>query len=796
MFKNYFISAFRNLWRNMFYSIINILGLALGFAIFMLIFFYLNFEYTYDKHFPRAEQIYRVTTDMIWESGAIQQTAVSASLTAPYLKKDYPEVLAATRFKVDSEILVEQIKNGGSPSGKQFYEDIFYIDSSFFNVFNIGFLSGSPASVFFVPQSIVLSSDMAAKYFPSGKPIGKILQLNNDKQYLVQGVIENLPGNSHFDFNFLVNDMNLHEFTTTEWRDLGTYAYIVLNAQTDYLDFEKKLPGFENRHLEDYKDVMEYRVQPMLDIHLRSEKEFEAAKTFSNVALLSVAGIALVILIIAAINYMNLAVARSLTRSKEVGLRKVVGASKKSIAHQFLTESLLLTFIALFTGIVAAELILPDFRNFVKADIQLDIFNNLPQIVLLGVIVGILSGSYPAFFVTRFQPITALKGTMVSNKGGNGIRKVLVILQFMITISLLTASGVIYRQFQYISDKELGFDNDVKINIYFWDDPNGKITNNFATRLQGIPGIDRICVSDHVPGRSPWFEHFWPQGFDSHLPLRTLNVAPEYIPVFGFELLAGRNFSHEFGTDTAACIINEAAMKHFGWKPDETLGKTIKYNFSRSWDNMINAQVIGVVKDYHYQSLHQNIEPVVMTMHKKYYPIVSAVINSNDMETTIHKIEGAYNKMQYNYPFEFSFTNQDIEEMYMIDQKIGKLVLWFSLISVFIACLGLLGLTTFSLRQRTKEIGIRKVFGASFGDVLRIFSRELSILMLIASILAIPVTWLFMQEYYTNFAYHSPVSWWVFVVSVFIAFIIAHFTIGFQTYRLSRKNPVDALRYE
>jgi len=796
MIVNYLKTAFRNIWRNKFYSLLNILGLSVGFAIFLVIYFYIQFEFSFDKHFNRADQIYRVTTDMIWESGHIQRTAVSAPPTALFLKNDFPEVIEATRFIPQYEILAEKFSRDQSRPNLKYYEEIFYIDSSFFDVFSMDFLIGSPSTAFSIPQSIILTNDLAKKYFQDANPVGQLLRLNNDEVYTIMAVLKNPPRNSHFHFNFLVNDVSLPEFKPDAWRDMSAYTYVVLSDNTDHLAFEEKLIDFKIKYQEPYKDLIEFRVQPMLDVHMKSTKEFEQATTSSHTMLLSIAGIALVILIIASINYMNLSVARSLTRSREVGLRKVVGASKRMIITQFISESVIIVFIALFTGIVLSELILPIFNDFAETNISPDYLNEFPIIIGLGVLMGLVSGSYPAFFVSGYQPVKVLKSMTSDQKGGNGLKKVLVVFQFTVTIILLIATGVIYSQFSFIKNKDLGFNRDVMVNIYMWNDTSGRVATEFYNQLHSIPGVKDICLSDHVPGREPWFEHFWPEGFESHMPLRTVNVSPEYLPFFDLKLLEGRNFSDEFSTDTAACIINEAALEHFGWNAKDAIGKKIKNNFSRSWDEIIAAPVIGIVKDFHYSSLHKKIEPLVMTMHKKYYPIITVTLNGTSPSQVIGGIEEKYAELGYNYPFDFSFMDSDIREMYLLDKKIGQLIIVFSGLSIFIASLGLLGLSSFSLRRRMQEIGIRKVYGASVWDVLYIFTKEFSILILIASIVAIPTGWYFSKLWFENFAYHGKIGAWLYLLSALVALLIALATVTVQAYRYANQNPAEVLKYE
>jgi len=392
MIINYLKTALRNIFRNKFYSVINILGLSVGIAVFLLIYFYVQYEFNFDKHFPRADQIYRITTDMIWENGDIQYTAMSPPPTAPTLKKDFPEVLAATRFELDNIMLIEKPEQSEDSFEIKNYEPVFYIDENFLNVFQLQIIRGSAVSAFDFSNSIILSQSMAEKYFQKENPLGKTLKLNNKKNYVVKAVFEDAPKNSHYDFQILVNATDEPNFQLDQWRKMNAYSYVVLDKKTNPEAFEKKLVEFKVTYMEPWKDLMEFRVQPLLDIHLRNTKEFDMAKTSNQSLLLVVMGISILILIIAAINYMNLSVARSLARAKEVGLRKVVGGTKFMILVQFLGESMMVTFFALFSGIVLAELIMPGFNSFVQASVAPDYLKESWKLLSFAIILGILSG--------------------------------------------------------------------------------------------------------------------------------------------------------------------------------------------------------------------------------------------------------------------------------------------------------------------------------------------------------------------------------------------------------------------
>lgn len=796
MIINYLKTAIRNLYRNKYYSLLNIIGLSIGVGIFLLVLYYVEYEFKYDQHFSDSERIFRITTDMFWENGDVQHTAVSSSATAEALLEDYPEVIASTRFIIDISAFVEALNPMESIAEKGFIEEVFYVDSSFYKVFKLTFKQGQWNGAHELADAIFLSASMADKYFPDKDPIGKQMMLNNSHSFVVKGVFEDIPGNSHLNFSILMDASHNKELLPSAWRDLSAYTYVLLNKTNDGSLLEGKLDDFILKYQEPYKDLLAFHVQPLLDIHLHSSNDFEMARTANRQILLVIMGIAALILLVACINFMNLTVARSLLRSREVGLRKVVGATRWKVILQFLGESILISFLAFVSGAVLAEMILPLFNDFTLSEVRPDYRNGLWKLAVLALTIGIVSGSYPAFYISMFQPAMVLKSGWSHSKKTGLFRRLLVTFQFTVTIVLLIATGIIYYQFSFIQNKDLGYSSEPILNVYFWNDSTHKYASVFEHSLREIPGISDICRSDYVPGGEPWYDHFWPEGSESHMPIRTANITEAYLPVIGLHLLQGRNFDATSGLDSATCIINEAAIKHFQWDEDEVLGKSVKFNFSNSWDEMITSRVIGVVKDFHYQSLHQSIEPIVLTTHDPFKPVVSMRISNRFEKEELAAVQTKFNELNYPFPFDYDFLEEKRRDLYTIDNKIATLVIIFSLLAIFIAGLGLLGLASFATEKRAREISVRRVFGATEVDVLKIFNKEFSVLVIIASVLAVPLSWIIMEKYLEQFVYRVSPAWWIFPLAALMAYLWAVGIVSLQTFRYARKNPAEVLKWE
>ncbi len=795
MWINYLKTAFRNLSRSKGFSIINILGLAVGIAVFVLITLYVQYEFSFDKHFKNADRIYRVTLDMQWSQGPTQETAIAPGPTAYHLEKEYPEVIAGTRLTFLDQSMIEYRPENGS-SIKRFYEpNLMAADSNLFNVFNFKIIHGNLKALA-NKNTLVISEKASQKYFGKEDPIGKILVVDNALQLTVGAVMENIPQNTHFKTDFIASTVDRPEFDVNNWRPLQLYSYILFSDNADIGSFEEKLFDFRDRNYAPWKETSLFRIQKMLDIHLKNDRIFDFAITSDIRHMYVLSGVALLILIIASINFMNLSTARSIYRSKEVGVRKVVGGTRRMLITQFIGESIIVALVATFFAVVLIETILPEFREIVSAHISIDYKQNAILLLLLAIVVGFISGIYPAFFTSSFKPVSILKGQ--SDVGGSSIvvRKLLVIFQFMIMVLLLIGVGVIFLQMNFISNKDLGYDKDWI--VYTTVDPSvaSVAPNLIKNKLSTYANIEKVATTNVLPGTTPWGDHFKIEGMDDFFPLRTLGVDPDYLDVLDIQLASGRNFSYEFGTDSSACIINESAARRFGWNNESAIGKKVNWNFSQSWDNEIHGHVIGVVKDYHFKSLHEEVEALVLTMNSSFNHIIFAKVHPKDIEKTLQNFESVYTQIVSQFPFEYHFLDQDIKDLYEGEKRFETIIIYFVILAIFIACLGLLGLSAFVAEKKFKEIGIRKTFGASVPQVMILFSKEFAIWTIIANIIGWPVGWYLMNNWLDNFAYRIEIPWWLFVIVLIITLFVAISTVSYLAFRAALKNPVEAIRYE
>lgn len=795
MWINYLKTGIRNLGRNKIFSVINILGLAVGIAVFLLINLYVEYEFSFDKHFSNADRIYRVTLDMQWSQGPTQETAIAPGPTAYHLEKEYPEVLAGTRITFLDQNLIEY-RSENSTESKRFYEkNIMAADSNLLKVFDLKIIKGNPQSLC-EKNTLIISDRASKKYFGSDNPIGKFLFVDNTYRFTVGAVMENIPPNTHFQTDFIASTIDRPEFDVNNWRPLQLYSYILFSEHAHINDFEEKLLDFRDRNYAPWKETSLFRIQKMLDIHLKNDRMFDFVITADIKHLYVLSGVAFLILIIACINFMNLSTARSIYRSKEVGVRKVVGGTRKNLINQFVGESVIVAFISTFVAIVLIESFIPEFRKIVSADLKINYLQNGLTFIALAVGVGIFSGFYPAFFTSSFKPVSILKGK--TDIGGKSvfIRKVLVVFQFVIMVLLLTGTGIIFLQMNYVKNKNLGFNKE--FIIYSKLDPtiDGKISGLIKKELQQSSFFEAVSTTNVLPGITPWGDHFKIEGVDDYFPLRTLSADPDYFKTLGMQFVSGRNFSYDYGTDTASCIINESAAKRFGWSIEDAIGKKINWNFASNWDNEIKGQVIGVVKDYHFKSLHEEIEALVITMAPDFNNIVFAKIHPRKINEAIHYFETVFRELVPQYPFEYHFLDQNIENLYQGEKRFESIILNFVFLAIFIACLGLLGLSAFMAEKKFKEIGIRKTFGASVSQIMSQFSKEFAVWVMLANIIAWPLAWYLMNTWLENFAYRIRIPWWIFLFVLVMTLLIAIATVSFLAYRAARKNPVEAIRYE
>ncbi|NQT80062.1 MAG: ABC transporter permease [Candidatus Aminicenantes bacterium] len=803
MIKSYLKIALRNIIKHKGISFINIVGLAIGISCSVLILLFVTNELSYDKFHKKADRIYRLAVRASIGDTKINQT-YSSSQTFRMLIEDFPEIETGVKFL-----------NLGStpvmPDEKTFYESKFFaVDSTFYDVFSVPLIHGNPATVLKDPNTMVLSKNTSLKYFGDINVVGKVIKVDFSSYggivaFKITGVSENVPDNSHFHYDLLVSSASFPTFiNNTGWSSNNFVTYLLLQEGTSQEWFDEKLKEFTRKHMGGERfdewvaqgNYWEYFLQPITEIHLNSDLngEFEANGNKTYVYIFSV--ISIIILLIACINFMNLSTAKSSLRAKEVGLRKVVGSSRKKLIHQFLSEAVLLSFISLALGIIIVECLLPVYRNLIGRQLDIHYFDNfivIPSLLALGLIVGVISGSYPAFFLSSFKPISVLRGNTGSSKGSSLLRNILVIFQFAISIFLIIGTLVIYQQLKLFQNIKLGFN---KEQVLVARNP-GALGNNvtpFKEVLRNNSNVIDVSGSNTLPGRSFSNIGFGAEGVEKSFTLNLCVCDYDFLNTLKLEMAQGRFFSREFSTDSHAAILNEKAVKLLDW--ENPIGKKIN-NWAR---NRGNFTVVGVIKDYHYESLHQEIRPQALFLSGGYYQniesYISVRLNTENISETVKYIGSTWNDFAPGKPFEYSFLDEDYDNLYINEKQTRKLFTIFSFFAIFIACLGLFGLASFSADQRTKEIGIRKVLGASVPRIVNILNKNFIKWVLIANLIAWPAAWFIMNSWLQNFAYRINLSWWMFILAAILALLIALITVSFQTVKAALKNPIDSLRYE
>ena len=796
MIKNYLTVAVRNIARNKTFSAINILGLAIGMACCILILLYVQDELSYDQHHEHAHRIYRVATEAD-VAGTKGQYAITPFPMGSALVKDYPEVIDAVRFYKGQEpkILV------GNQDGHFFSEEsILFTDPNVFKVFNFSLSQGDPEIAFLESYSVVITESVAQKYFGGQNPLGQILSFFNGKAtFKVTGILKNAGHNSHLQFDFLASPIPRE----ASWMTHEFYTYLLLQQNASAQELEAKLPGFIETYAgEQHKAIgfmVEYFLQPLTDIHLHSHLEWEMRPNADIRYVYLFLIIAFFVLMLACINFMNLSTARSATRSKEVGMRKVVGANRTQLIRQFMSESILLALVALLFAIVLIEVSLPAFNAFIQRELILDYTGNWHVVLaLVGVVLfaGLLSGIYPAFFLSAFQPVEVLKSTLTRGLKTSSSRKILVVFQFVISIILIIGTVVIYQQSDYIKNKKLGFD---KEHVIVMPNPGKQLTERYRSILSTYGNVLNTSRSVSVSGRSipaNMFRPFSNSAYQDGLVMSHLHVDHDFLSTYGLELIEGRDFSKDISSDKyGTFILNEAAMRKLGWTSCANQ-KLEEVSPTEGGRLKIDAQgdVVGVVKDFHYKSLHHEIEPLVI-MIGDWFEYFSIRIRADDVAGTLGFLKAQWKEIAPNRPFDYFFLDDDYDKLYRTEEQIGTLFGLFSILAIFVASLGLFGLASFSAQQRIKEIGIRKVLGASISNLVLMLSKEFALLVGIANLIAWPIAYYAMNRWLQDFAYRIDLEIWAFVLSGFLALLIALTTVSYQAWKVARTNPVDALRY-
>jgi len=804
MFRNYVKTAWRNIRKNTLFSIINIFGLAIGIATSFLIILYVQDELSYDRFNLNASHIARVIFQANLNGGKIDES-VSMAPVAATMKRDFPQVLDATRILGYGS---SKIKYGD----REFKDDqLAFADSNLFRVFTLPLIQGDPNTALVQPYSIVMTATTAKKYFGNQDAIGKtiVLTADSNRTYKVTGVMKDIPVNSHFHFDLFGSMSSRPESRSDSWLFGGFHTYVLLRPGTDIGRLESSFPAMVKRYmgpqiqqsmglsLEQFTtqgNSLGFTLQPLLDIHLHSDTstEFEPGGNATYVYIF--AGVALFILLVACINFVNLSTAGASRRAKEVGIRKVAGSGRFQLVRQFLAESVLVSLFALLIALVCVVLALPAFNALSGKSLQ---FGTMPVLALAGLalVVGITAGIYPAFYLSSFKPILVLKGKLTAKHKSFGLRSTLVVFQFLISVALIIGTLVVYRQMKFLQNKDLGFDREQLItlpNSYFL----GANQQSYENRMLEDPRITNATMSYYRPvGPSNYNNALaFPQGND-HLIVDGVDfhVDERYIPTLGMHLATGRNFSAGFPTDSTAIILNETAAHAFGWNDETAIGKTIVRENSDRGKN-VPFHVIGVVKNFNFKSLHESISPLYMSLEPEGGLIFR--IRTADIPGLLGTMRSLWNSYQTGEPFTYSFMDDLFNKTYMVEQKTGTILNIFSVLTVLVACLGLFGLVTYASEQRTKEIGIRKVLGASVSQVTRMLSGEFLRLVGIASLIAFPIAWWGMNKWLQGFAYRVNLSWWIFAIAGCTALLIALVTVSFQAIRAALANPVKSLRTE
>ena len=796
MLKNYLLTAWRNLNKNKGYSSLNILGLAVGMAVFVLIFLYVQHELSFDRWHEHADRIFRVVQhqpgNMYLGS---DRFAVTQAPLAAALMQEFPEVTAATRIDTSGNVLF-------TLGEKNFLEqNVHWADPYLFKVFSVELLRGDPETSLDDPHSLLLCETVARKFFGDQDPIGQTVVYLEEHAMHVTGVFKDFPKNSHFIMDVILPfDAKpiLENRKIESWGNSSFYTYFLLQEGADPGRLEGKFPDMYKKYRGDKGwDSAGYYLQPLTKLHLYSNINFDISPGSDIRYIYLFSSIAFLLLVIACINYMNLATARAAKRAKEVGMRKVVGARRNQLIKQFLGESTLLTLVALALTLGLVVLSLPVFNSFIQRDLSFDPQHN-PALLLavLGtfLLVGLLAGAYPAAYISRFKPISALRSTSSKGKGGALLRNLLVVFQFTVSVLLILSTVVVRNQLHYIQNKEMGYSRD---HIVVLRPRDGNLHQQFEAlkiELQSHPDILGVAASSSLPNHvSSQTNAKWPgKPEDLRVPIYVCDADYDFLDVFDLKLAEGRNFSREFTSDAkGAFLINESARKAIG--VDAPLGMQLN-----RWGNDKPAgQVVGILKDFHMHSLHQEIKPMYVFLDlEREYRNISIKIRGERIPGTLAHIEKTMQTFSPKYPFEYSFFDEVFDRAYRAEQRIGRIFSTFALLTVFIACLGLFGLSSFTAESRTREIGIRKVLGASSPSIVQLLSSDYIKKVLIANVVAWPLGYYAMFTWLQNFAYRIDLGVFPFLGAGLIALLIALLTVSFQTLRAASANPADSLRYE
>jgi putative ABC transport system permease protein len=810
MFKNYIKIAFRNLKNSPFLTSINVMGLVIGITGSLLITLYIVDEMSYDSMFTDADQIYRINTDVKFGGAEIKTGEASAPM-AGAMKNDFPEVEYAVRFRNRGELLfrradaVDNTKNS----------DATFVDPEFFDLFGLELLSGNKETALEKANTLVLTESVAKQHFGKESAVGKRVLLNNDQTYMVTGVMEDLPKNSFLRNHgiFMAMDGN---YASKEdlWGSMNYFTFVKLKQGTNPADFQLKVAGMLETYLLPWAqkvfpgmtaesfaasgDYINYQIFPLTDIYLHSDRTTEMSETGSiqNVYILSFIGVFLIFL--ACVNFMNLSTAHSLKRSKEVGIRKTLGSNKRELVWQFLTESGLVAGISIVVALVGAFIALPYFNDLAGKDISLPITDPFFWLIIVFVTIalGLLSGSYPAFFMSRFKPLDTLKGNSGSNAGGGSIRSALVVFQFSVSVILIIGTLVVYQQLDFIQNKELGFN---KEQVLLVDNAfsAGKQLDAFKEEVEKLSAVQSASLSSTIPTpserNSNTFFNVGNTNQEDAMQMQEWAVDHYYLNTLGLELIAGRNFDPNNTADESAVIINEANLKMLDLDLQGAVGSQFVQMDARNTAQVYT--IIGVVKNFHYETMRENIGAVAL-FKRRSTGKMAIKLKTDDYAAIVNKIEDLWKNQAPGQPFDYSFMDEEFNDTYSADQRLGKVFIIFTSLSIFIACLGLFGLASFNAQKRTKEIGVRKVLGASVSQITFKLTIDFLKLVGIATLIALPVGWYAMDTWLQDFSYRIDVDWKILTLAAILVSLVAIITVSYQSIKAAIANPIKSLRTE
>ncbi|MDU8886942.1 FtsX-like permease family protein [Yeosuana sp. MJ-SS3] len=802
MFKNYLKVALRSLNKNRAYAIINILGLALGLTVTILVFLFIKDETSYDKHWSDSDRIYRVgiNANMM---GQTLSGPISPEPMAGALRTEFTDIETATRFQsIRQEILMRHEQT------KVYIQNAARADSVFFKVFDYKFVHGDPETALKEDNAIVLSQEAARKLFGDKNAMGGIVNYDNRNDYIVKGIVEKPIGNSHFEFDMFLSQNGNNKI----WMSNNHHTYFKLKEGANIITFKEEMDRnfmkkiapqverFAQMPLEEFMalgNAFEYHVMPLQDIHLNSNGDYEIRPNGNIMYIYVFIGIALLVILIAGINFMNLSTARSGKRAKEVGVRKVTGASRKMLIFQFLTESIIQSFIALFLAFILVELFLPGFNNILETNISL--FNeNLGQTIIFSLLItfiyGLFSGSYPAFFLSAFKPIAVLKGDFTKTKGGGMLRKALVVTQFTASTVLIIGMIIIFQQISFLHNKDIGFKGDQVIVVPVQTDQMTANFRNYKDIFLKNSNVLNVTRAAFYPGDNPNQNMFKFEGSSEYLPFWNMDVDYDFFETLDIQMAEGRKFNREMDNDSIpSYILNETAVKNLNI--ENPIGKRLGTSFGPNPENIIYGKVIGIVKDFHIEGFNQEIRPMLLSNSNNVW-FAAFKIAPNNMNATIDYIESEWNKLEPSHPFRYTFLDQKFGALLRQQENFATMFLFLTILAIIISAMGLYGLSSYTAEQRTKEIGIRKVLGASVSQIMKMLTTDFMKLVLIANLFAWPITYLLAKDWLSNFSYQIDMPVLPYVFATVLALIIALITVSSQAYLAANSDPINALKYE